>query len=496
MTKPAKKTIQRVSETKASLRDQVAQLKKEVERLSDPTARMVIGRCSECAFVVREDSTVGYVTPNVGRVFCGKSSESVEGQPISVIFGDWISSVLPVGSAAVEDQSAMYTRKVEGPQGEFSVNVSVESINSDIGSILIRCRRIGDIDVKEVAEYQRKRYERLVERLPGKFFFFGLDKHGTITYASPSVEEISGFTAEQVIGKNWRDFVDLGHAVNRSLEDNERRMFAGEKLPKRSAIIVDADGKDRFVEIHDYPVIDGAGNVIEVEGICYDVTESRAAEAESRRYLESSVAERTAELNHATQLYRSVVDLQTQFIVRWLPDGTCTFVNSAYCEYVCRPRGELLGQPIRRMYDEATKAAYARDLLRMTPDHPRLSREISFVDSNGREVWQHWVDHGVFDSRRNLIEIQSVGRDITAERRRAEKDKMIVVFRGRMDSLSPREHQVMKLVTAGKANKVIASTLQLSVKTVEKHRSSMMRKLQMQSVAELVRNVLHVEGDV
>ena len=62
-----------------------------------------------------------------------------------------------------------------------------------------------------------------------------------------------------------------------------------------------------------------------------------SAEAESRRYLECSVAERTAELNHATQLYRSVVELQTQFIVRWLPDGTRTFVNPAYCEYACKP---------------------------------------------------------------------------------------------------------------------------------------------------------------
>ena len=70
------------------------------------------------------------------------------------------------------------------------------------------------------------------------------------------------------------------------------------------------------------------------------------------------------------------------------------------------------------------------------------------------------------------------------------------MFRARMEALSPREKQVMGLVTEGMANKVIASTLDLSVKTVEKHRSSMMRKLEMQSVAGLVRNVLSVEGDI
>ena len=62
----------------------------------------------------------------------------------------------------------------------------------------------------------------------------------------------------------------------------------------------------------------------------------------------------------------------------------------------------------------------------MTPNNPRISRERSRSSKpDGREIWQHWVDHGVFDTRGNLIEIQSVGRDITAERRRAVKDKRI-----------------------------------------------------------------------
>ena len=159
------------------------------------------------------------------------------------------------------------------------------------------------------------------------------------------------------------------------------------------------------------------------------------------------MAERTAELNHATQLYRSVVNLQTQFIVRWLPDGTRTFVNPAYCEYSRKSAEEMLGQPIRRMQDPATRAIYLHDLENMSPQNSRITREVSFVEADGKEVSQHWIDQGVFDTNGNLIEIQSLGRDISAERRRASKDQQAQMFRARMEALSPREKQVMGLVT-------------------------------------------------
>ena len=60
-------------------------------------------------------------------------------------------------------------------------------------------------------------------------------------------------------------------------------------------------------------------------------------------------------------------------------------------------------------------------------------------------------------------------------------------------ALSEREFDVMRLVVAGNANKVIARKLDLSIKTIEKHRSSLMKKLHVRSVPELVRLALLVE---
>lgn len=60
-------------------------------------------------------------------------------------------------------------------------------------------------------------------------------------------------------------------------------------------------------------------------------------------------------------------------------------------------------------------------------------------------------------------------------------------LRERLDSLTPREAQVLDQVVNGKATKVIAIELNLSQRTVEIYRANIMQKLQSKSVAHLVR---------
>ena len=54
-----------------------------------------------------------------------------------------------------------------------------------------------------------------------------------------------------------------------------------------------------------------------------------------------------------------------------------------------------------------------------------------------------------------------------------------------LDSLTNRERQILKMVAEGNTSKYIAGHLNLSVKTVEKHRSNLMRKLDLHNVSAL-----------
>jgi len=64
----------------------------------------------------------------------------------------------------------------------------------------------------------------------------------------------------------------------------------------------------------------------------------------------------------------------------------------------------------------------------------------------------------------------------------------------RLSHLTQREREVLDLVVAGRTNRDIGEALEISVKTVEVHRASLMEKMEVDSVAELVQAVLTAEG--
>jgi two-component system, LuxR family, response regulator FixJ len=68
-------------------------------------------------------------------------------------------------------------------------------------------------------------------------------------------------------------------------------------------------------------------------------------------------------------------------------------------------------------------------------------------------------------------------------------------IRRRMSQLTPREHEVLELVTQGKANKVIAGDLNVSQRTVEIHRARVMEKMGAGSLAHLVRMVIEAHRE-
>jgi len=96
-----------------------------------------------------------------------------------------------------------------------------------------------------------------------------------------------------------------------------------------------------------------------------------------------------------------------------------------------------------------------------------------------------------FDYKR-VVELvrECLARDREARAARGRRDEV----RARLDTLTQREREVMDLVVAGRINRDIAESLAISVKTVEAHRSRIMEKLGVDSVAGLVQAVVAARG--
>ena len=139
--------------------------------------------------------------------------------------------------------------------------------------------------------------------------------------------------------------------------------------------------------------------------------------------LRREIAERTrAEeaLQRSEELFRAIVQDQAELIVRWKPDGTRTFVNEAYCRTFGKSAAEFIGTSFWPLVAEPYRVKEMRRIRNLTPDSPYSTGVHESIAPDGKTLWMEWTDRGFFDEQGDLVELQSVGRDIT-KRKQAEE---------------------------------------------------------------------------
>jgi PAS domain S-box-containing protein len=250
---------------------------------------------------------------------------------------------------------------------------------------------------------EERLYSRLVNSLDG--IVWEADPQTLqFTFVSSQAERILGYPVAQWLDEPhfWQEHThpdDVEWCVNFCVEATSNRR--DHEFEYR---MLAADGG--VVWLHDIVTVtvepDGSARL---RGIMIDITERRNAEEALRRNEE---------------LFRAIVEDQTEMIVRWQPDGTRTFVNQAYCRVFGKRAEELVGSSFYPLVAEKYREAVREKIRSLTPDKPLATEIHESISPNGEVCWQEWTDRGIFDAQGKLIELQSTGRDIT-ERKRAEE---------------------------------------------------------------------------
>jgi PAS domain S-box-containing protein len=248
--------------------------------------------------------------------------------------------------------------------------------------------------------------------------------------------------ATQLLGKGINPSLTpdrLAEVYQTYLAGTERK-YPTEKLPIVRALSGERTRVDD-VEIHQNnttipveawgtPVYDERGNIAYAIAAFQDITERKQAEkllADYNRTLEQQVAQRTAALRRSEADYRNLIQTANSIIVRCDMQGRIQYLNDCGLEFFGYEAHEILGRTLLETIVPEIDSC-GRDLKPFVQNlfHDPESYLQSYLQvenenlcRDGRRVWVAWSNQAILDEQGQVVEILSVGNDITG-RKQAE----------------------------------------------------------------------------
>jgi len=250
-----------------------------------------------------------------------------------------------------------------------------------------------------------------------------IDTTGKITLVNRKGLEITGFSKEDLIGKNFMDVEVLTQESKEKILKALTKRLEGTKTPPYEVEIVTKNGQTIPFEISASPIFEG-NKIVGGQSIFRDLRERKKMEEKLRQYserLEDLVEKRTKELKESEKRYSVLVEEASDGVVI-IQDAKIAFVNRRAAEIVGCAREELIGHSFDEFLDEKTCREMQKLYMgRMRGETVPTLREIKIASSTGRDI--------TIETSARLINYHgrpadfAIMRDIS-ERKRAEEERL------------------------------------------------------------------------
>jgi len=130
-------------------------------------------------------------------------------------------------------------------------------------------------------------------------------------------------------------------------------------------------------------------------------------------------------LQHSEYQHRAIVEDQTEMIARFSWDSTILFVNDAYCRYFGVEREDVIGKSYKPVVYNPDQEIVTQHLQQLSLEKPTITIENRVINAQGEIRWTQWVNRLLVNELDQLIEFQTVGRDITELKQAEERFRIV-----------------------------------------------------------------------
>ncbi len=138
----------------------------------------------------------------------------------------------------------------------------------------------------DIREARSQGFSRIVQGLKGRYFYFTHDKNGRISYVSPSVKDILGYTPDEF--QNFFKHYFVESPLNDEASKRIQLSFNGEQQEAFELELISRNSELLRFEVIEVPVKGENGDIIALEGMAHDITERKREEEKFRVLFESS----------------------------------------------------------------------------------------------------------------------------------------------------------------------------------------------------------------
>jgi len=276
-------------------------------------------------------------------------------------------------------------------------------------------RRIADLEeiiiegkqVKTELKESEKKYKDLVEETP--IGIANISLTGKIIYINKRLEKISGYSREEVVGKNVFKLGIFPDEMLKILKERLKvRLRGGSTQQRREIPFKCKDGKWTWIEITAM-LIKKWGIPASLRITVQDITKRKQTENI---------------LQESEKKYRELVQNTNVIVLRMDINGRITFFNEFAQKFFGYTKDEILGKNVVGTIVPKMDTSYCdlETMIKNIIQNPDLYtiNENENICRNGERVWILWTNKGTIDKDGHISEILCIGNDIT-ERKKVEE---------------------------------------------------------------------------